>query len=104
MSKALITETLYGEVVGASRDTRYLEGYGKPPTVCTQVKIKFGDNDNALRVAAVRIPGDLPIGTRFKLELSQVDEVTPATIHRGAIPRIDAAIEGGDAKALESGD
>lgn len=90
----MITETMYGEVTGIERTQSYLSGYGKPVTVYTKLKIKFGDNDTSLRAAWVTVPADLPIGTRFRLTLEQVDEVTAATIHRGVIPQLEEAIEG----------
>ena len=98
----MITETMYGEVIGVERTERYLSGYGKPATVYTAVKIKFGAEEKSLRAGYVTLPADLPIGTRFRLDITQVDEVTSATIHRGAVPRLEEAIDGG--AALSSGE
>ena len=52
------------------------------------LSINTGMRDG-LRSAAISIPGDLPLGTRFKLTVEQIDEVVSATIRRGALPTIE---------------
>ena len=85
----MIIETFFTEVTGVSRQTRYLQGYGKPATEYTAISLSSelrGGDHSPIRTCAISLPGDLPIGTRFKVTVEQVDEITPATIHRGALP------------------
>lgn len=95
-----ITETFYAEVTRVERKSKYLNGYGHPPTEFTAISAKSvttGD-DEGLRGVQFTLPGDLPVGTRFKVVIEQVDEVTAATIHRGALPEIK------DSKLIKGGD
>jgi|SRR5579859_327699 len=91
-----ITETITLEVTGVDQRTYYPNGYAKPTEVITQITLSA--KESPLRSASVTIPGNLPLGTRFKLTIEQVDDVTPATIHRGALPIIEdhKLIEGSD--------
>lgn len=95
-----ITEVIHLEVTGVDRRTYYPNGYSKPADTLTVITLNHNNNgsESALRSASISIPGNLPLGTRFKLTIEQVDEVTPATIHRGALPVIEdrKLIEGGD--------
>lgn len=83
-----ITETLVLEVTGVDKKTWYPRGYSEPSETLTMIKLSSGDQDS-IRRAEIAIPGDLPLGTRFKVTIKQADEVTAATIHRGALPIID---------------
>ena len=85
-----ITEEIVLEVTGVTRHTHYPKGYGGDSETLTMIKLSHNPHGTAgLRSATITIPGDLPIGTRFKLTIEQADEVTAATIHRGALPIID---------------
>lgn len=86
-----VTETFVCEVDGVSRQSRYLNGYGKPATEFVAVSLRAGNNGadgGPLRTCHISFPADLPIGTRFKVTVEQIDEVTTAVIHRGALPEI----------------
>ncbi len=86
----MITETIVLEVTGVDKKTWYPNGYMKPGETLTMIKLTTNTgNQEGLRSASVMIPGELPLGTRFKLTVEQVDDVTSATIHRGALPNID---------------
>jgi hypothetical protein len=87
----MVTETFVCEVNGVSRESKYLQGYGKPPTNYTAVSMEQSTQGQTepIRSCRITLPADLPIGTRFKVTVEQVDEVTAATIHRGALPVID---------------
>ena len=86
----MITETIILEVTGVSKQTWYPNGYTKPSETLTMIQLTVNvSGQEGLRSASVRIPGDLPLGTRFKLNIEQLDDVTAATIHRGALPIID---------------
>lgn len=91
MSTKLVTETFVCEVNGVSRQQWYLHGYSKPATEYTAISMQQNTQGQtpAIRTCTITLPADLPIGTRFKVTVEQVDEVTAATIHRGALPIID---------------
>lgn len=86
----MITEILYGEVTRVENKTEYLNGYDKPPVKYTAINISSikQDNQSGIRAASITIPGNLPCGVQFKITVEQIDEVTPATINRGALPII----------------
>ena len=83
-----ITETIVLEVTNVDSKTWYPKGYGAPSERITLITLK---HDGEYRKAEIKIAGNVPLGTRFKLEISQIDDVTPATIHRGALPIIEEA-------------
>lgn len=83
----MITETIVLEVTAVSKRTWYPNGYSKPSQELTMIRLATGGE--GIRSAEVSIPGDLPMGTRFKLVVEQIDEVTAPTIYRGALPIID---------------
>lgn len=83
----MVEETIILEVTGVDRKTWYPNGYSNPPETLTMMRLSTGDS--GLRTAVLTIPGDLPLGTRFTLTVTQLDDVTAATIHRGALPIID---------------
>ena len=86
----MITETIILEVTDVSTKTHYPMGYDKPSETLTMIRLCHNEGGReSNRQADIVIPGNLPIGTRFKLNIEQVDEVTSATIHRGALPNID---------------
>jgi len=95
-----INDTIMLEVTGVDKRTYYPKGYSGDAETITTISLTHNKHgqDSALRSADITIPGNLPLGTRFKLTIEQVDEVTPATIHRGALPVIEdhKLIEGGD--------
>ena len=82
-----ITDTIVLEVTGVDRKTYYPNEYAKPAE--TQTFITLSTGRDTLRTATISIPGNLPLGTRFKLTVEQIDDVTSATIHRGALPIIE---------------
>lgn len=84
-----IKDEMIVEVTEVEAKNDRLHGYDQPATKYRKLTLSGnGDIYNAMRSAKVSIPGDAPIGTRFKLTIEQIDEVTPATIIRGAIPNI----------------
>jgi len=95
-----ITETIVLEVTGVDQRTYYPHGWSKPAENITTISLTHnkGGQESVLRSASVTIPGNLPLGTRFKLTIEQIDEVTSATIHRGALPIVEdrKLIEGGE--------
>ena len=86
-----ITETIVLEVTGVDQRTYYPHGYSSAAETITTISLTHNKHgqDSALRSASITIPGNLPLGTRFKLTIEQIDEVTSATIHRGALPVIE---------------
>lgn len=93
-----ISEVIVLEVTGVDQRTYYPHGYAKPAETLTTITLTHNaSGTGSLRRAEVTIPGNLPLGTRFKLTVEQVDDVTAATIHRGALPIVEdhRLIEGG---------
>lgn len=97
-----ITETVMLEVTGVSQQAYYPKGWAEPSETITKITLSHNAHgtDSVLRSASVTIPGNLPLGTRFKLTIEQIDEVTSATIHRGALPNVvdHKLVEGGGAR------
>lgn len=88
-STSKITETIIFEVTGVKQESYYPEGYAKPAKQLTMLKISANPQLNAgLRGGELALPGNLPLGTRFKVTLEQIDDVESATITRGALPNI----------------
>ena len=86
----MITDTMVLEVSGVKEQRHHPYGFSKPAENLTTILLTHNASDYAaIRSASITIPGNLPIGTRFKVTIEQVDEVTSATIHRGALPIID---------------
>lgn len=89
-----ITDTLVLEVTGVKDVVHHPYGYGKPSERLTTILLTHNAGDySAIRSASITIPGNLPIGTRFKVTIEQVDTVEAATIHRGALPVIDDSLQ-----------
>ena len=81
-----ITEQILLEVTEVSQKTWYPNGYGKGSERITIITLAY---DGEYRKAEIKIAGNVPLGTRFELNIKQIDDVTPATIHRGALPIIE---------------
>ena len=81
-----INETIVLEVTSVDQRTHYPKGYGKPAERVTFITL---EHDGPTRKAEIKIIGDLPLGTRFRVDIVQLDDVTPATIQRGALPVIE---------------
>ena len=84
-----ITDEMILEGTGVKEQIHHPFGYGKPADKITTILLTHNTGDyGVIRSASGTIPGNLPIGTRFKITIEQVDEVTSATIKRGALPNI----------------
>ena len=81
-----ITETIVLEVTEVSQRTWYPNGYSKPSERITLLQLQY---QGEYRKAEIVIAGNLPLGTRFQLDIKQIDTVDSATIHRGALPTIE---------------
>ena len=87
-----ITETIVLEVTGVDQRSYYPNGYNKPAQILTMIRLTHNaEGGDGLRAATINIPGNLPLGTRFKVAIEQIDDVSAATIHRGALPVIEDA-------------
>jgi hypothetical protein len=84
-----IKDEIIVEVTEVKQKSEHLQGYDKPTTKFTEITMSSGGNQySGMRYATVRIAGDVPIGTRFRVIVEQVDEVTAATIFRGTLPNV----------------
>jgi hypothetical protein len=102
MQSGMITETLVCEVTNVEHNSRYLNGYSKPAVEFNSIELTGGsDSGGILRAAKITVPGELPIGTRFRVIIEQIDTVEPATIRRGALPNIvdEKLLDGGEGQA-----
>ena len=81
-----IIDTLILEVTNCEEKSTRPNGWSKPAVDMTFITLKHRSD---IRPAQIVIPGNLPIGTRFKMVVEQIDEVTCATIQRGALPIIE---------------
>ena len=81
-----IVETIVLEVTEVQQKTWYPKGYSGKSERITLLTLTYSGE---YRKAELTIAGNLPLGTRFQLDIKQIDEVTPATIQRGALPIIE---------------
>lgn len=67
---------LQGEVIEIKREFTYENGYDKPGVYRDFITVSLGVT-NGRYSGSVKVPGNLPLGTRFDFTLNQTDVVAP---------------------------